>query len=362
MLPAWGARAALGVAKQIMRISEHILRGSFRLASKILYGSDMHVDWAYERMQRFGTCASLAGNLALFYSGRPRIYRIISVVIEPVFGCNLRCKTCWGTLPLEGLRPHLMPWDLYRKVIDQIPGYVETVTFSLLGEPLLHPQLPEMIDYAADSGKRPILFTNGTLLKDERLAAIAQTKLAVLNVSVEVDQAEGRRVRGIDQAQIRENVRAFAEATNGKVQVKLSLTAHEGNVTKVGQVADDWGELITGMKVSPMISFNGTMQPRLCMEPWRGNINVFTNGVVSPCCVDCWSSLKIGNVNEQRLEEILHGQAYRDLLARFLAGSVPDTCARCTEFVDPRIPKRAPRRAIGKSRATSAETTPGGES
>ena len=140
-----------------MLFSEPVLRLAYRLASRLLYRSGAHADWAYEKMQRPGTIFALAMNLAYFYLERPRIHRIISVMVEPVFGCNLRCSTCWGVLEFEGRRPPLMDWDLFRKVVDQTPEYVETLTFSLMGEPLLHPRLHEMID----RDRRPRLRQSG---------------------------------------------------------------------------------------------------------------------------------------------------------------------------------------------------------
>ncbi len=327
-----------------MPVSEPILRSAFRLASKLIYGNEIHADWAYEKMQRPGTCLSVALNMACFHLRRPRIHRMISLVVEPVFGCNLRCKTCWGAVDLAGRRPHLMPWDLYRKVVDQTPDHVETITYSLLGETLLHPQIHEMIDYAAEGGLRPILFTNGTLLDEERSARLAASKLSVLNVSVEVDDALARDVRGTDQQAIRRNVERFASLKRPETEIKLSIVAHGGNVDRLDAVWEDWGHLVEHVKISPMISYNGQCMPRLCMEPWRGNFNVFTNGHVSPCCVDCWAALTIGDLNDQDFGDIIEGPAYRDLLARFLAGEIPPFCCTCTEFTHPRIPRRAPRR------------------
>ena len=331
-----------------MRLREYILRGAFRVASRRVYGNDRHADWAYEKMQRPRTCLSLAMNLAYYTLRKPRIHRIISLVLEPVFGCNLRCKTCWGALDLAGRRPRLMPWDLFRKAADQTPDYVETITFSLLGETLLHPQLPEMIDYAADRGKRAILFTNGTLLTDDLLTRIARSKLSVLNVSVDVDDETAREVRGTDQGAIRRNVERFIAAKRPETDVKLSLVVHAGNVERLDGVPQMWDGLVEHVKISSMISFDGEYSPHLCMEPWRGNLNVFTSGQVSPCCVDCWAALTIGNLNDQDLDEIIRGPAYRELLARFLDGDPPESCCRCTEYADPRIPVRAPRQPLAR--------------
>jgi len=246
-----------------------------------------------------------------------------------------------------------MPWELFRKAVDQTPGYVETITLSLIGEPLLHPQIHEMIDYIAERGKRAILFTNGTLLGGERLVRIARSRLSVLNVSVEVDDQTAREIRGADQQVIRRHVEEFVAAKRSETEVKLSVVAHRGNVDRLDRLRQDWGDLIGHIKVSPVMSFKGDTPPGQCMEPWRGNLNVFTNGKVSPCCIDWGASLIIGDLNEQNLDEIIQGPAYRELLSRFLAGKSPAFCRTCEEFTDPRVPLRMPRREVVRRASTS---------
>jgi radical SAM protein with 4Fe4S-binding SPASM domain len=80
------------------------------------------------------------------------------------------------------------------------------------------------------------------------------------------------------------------------------------------------------------------------MEPWRGNINIFTDGTVSPCCLDAFVDLSIGNLNTEPLADILKGEAWRELLRSTLAGNAPERCSRCSEFSDVGTPKRAPKR------------------
>ena len=328
-----------------MSLEERLLRFSFRVASRILYGSGAHADWAYEKMHRLRTCRALAMNLAYFYLRIPKIHRIVTVMVEPVFGCNLRCKTCWGVLDLEGRRPYLMEWDLFCKFVDQIPDSVESITFSLMGEPLLHPRLHEMIDYAADRGLRTVLFTNGTLLEGDNIARIVNSSLAILNVSIEADAKNAHDMRGIDLDVLRNNIEAFIAAKRPETEVKLSLVAHPGNIELVPKVADQWRDLVEHIKISPQLGLVETPgPPPLCMEPWRGNLNFYTNGAVSPCCCDWYTELTIGNMRSQDLSEIIHGEAYRDLLRGFLAGNVPEVCTRCKEFTMEDVPLRLRKR------------------
>ena len=320
------------------------MRGAFWTASRILYGSPAHADWAYEKIQRPVTCVRVFANVLSYYlrSTRPPIP--FSATVEPVFGCNLRCKTCWGGLNLEGLRPPLMPFALYESAIKQMPRSVESITFTMLGEPLLHPELDEMIRLAADHGFRTVLFSNGILLQGEKAEMLSRASLDVLNISVETSREQSLAVRGADLDAIRENARAFAAMKSPQTEIKLSVVAHEGNVAEIPRVLDDWKGIATHLKVSPRMSMDVPGPVRVCMEPWRGNINIFTDGSVSPCCIDAFVDLPIGNLNDQPLADILRSDAWREILRRTLAGNPPERCVRCGEYSGGGMPKRAPKR------------------
>jgi len=122
-----------------------------------------------------------------------------------------------------------MAWDTFARVVDHTPASVETLTFSLAGEPMLHDGLGQMIEYAHQADVRVVLATNGTLLTGERLEELARSPLAVVNVSVETDAKTAREVRGIDLEVIRQNIRDFVARKRPTTDVKLALVAHAKN-------------------------------------------------------------------------------------------------------------------------------------
>lgn len=331
-----------------MSLSAHMLRSAFWLTSRVIFGNGDHADWMYEKMQRPSSIWLTAMNLVHYWSGKPSIAGLTSVVVEPTYGCNLRCKTCWGRMPYRRTRPPRMPWDTFQRTVDTLPSTVETITFSLAGEPTLHDELGRMIAYVDQAGVRPILATNGTLLKDERLEMIAESPLRVVNVSVETDPEMAREIRGIEIDEIRENIRQLVRRKKPQLEVKLALVAHERNAERIAQVRKDWADLIDYVKVSPVFEFNGQDNTRVCMELWRGNFNVLTNGAVMPCCVSIFGGdpgdLVIGNVNDEGIDEIATGPRFRQLLQDTLDGKPPVLCRSCSEFHAPTIPRRAPQR------------------
>lgn len=327
-----------------MKFSEPIFRSVCWAASRLFYGSDKQADWIYEKMHRPGTYFRETMNILYFLTKRPAVFQPIALVLEPVYGCNLRCTYCWGNFGPEftGQRPQFMSWEIFQKAVDQSPPSVETVSLGFLGETLMHPRIHEMIDYIAARGLRPTLFSNCTLLKGEVLERLARSRLAVLNVSVEPDIETAARFRGVDLLELRENVKRFLALKRPETEVKLSLVAHPGNVDKIAKGGEEWKGLIQRTKLSPIISRDGSRTTRTCIEPWRGSISVLTSGQVSPCCLDIYSGVMIGDLANQSLADIIRGPAFRDLLQRFVKGDLPETCKHCAEFKAPGVPRRVP--------------------
>ena len=76
--------------------------------------------------------------------------------------CNLRCAFCPGTRREPGF---LTP-EQFRQLAGRLRPHTEYLYLHLMGEPLLHPELEEILRHAGTLGFRVILTTNGTLLAE----------------------------------------------------------------------------------------------------------------------------------------------------------------------------------------------------
>ena len=80
--------------------------------------------------------------------------------IEITNVCNLNCDFC----PKHRRAARKMSFDEFDLITDKIRGRVIFLYFHLMGEPLLHPLLPDFIRMAREKGFRTVLTSNGTLL------------------------------------------------------------------------------------------------------------------------------------------------------------------------------------------------------
>ena len=98
---------------------------------------------------------------------RSRIY------IEITNRCNLSCDFCPGTRR----PPRTMTPAEFRALAQKLRGETGYLYLHVLGEPLLHPQLPELLAIAGELGFRVCLVTNGTLLSRQRDALLGADAL-----------------------------------------------------------------------------------------------------------------------------------------------------------------------------------------
>jgi MoaA/NifB/PqqE/SkfB family radical SAM enzyme len=100
--------------------------------------------------------------------------------------CNLRCPACpTGTASL-GRAGEDLDYGLFCRTVDSLRGSLLFMLFWDWGEPFLHPQLPEMIRYAGQSGIRTVISTNGNVVySPAKLEELVRAKPSVVIVCVD---------------------------------------------------------------------------------------------------------------------------------------------------------------------------------
>lgn len=190
-----------------------------------------------------------------------RYHEAVAPVLSPVVGngpvclylettnrCNLLCTTCPRTFA-ELEPPADMSWELFTKIVDQVPEIARVVLHGV-GEPMLVKDLPRMVRYLKARGAYVLFNTNGTVLTAKRGQELADAGLDELRVSL--DAADARTfvaIRGKDYFnRIVRNVRAFTEmqarANLQRPRVSLWLTGLKETVSQLPrfvQVAHEIG-------------------------------------------------------------------------------------------------------------------------
>ena len=61
---------------------------------------------------------------------------------------------------------------MFRSIVEQVAPLTDLVCFHLMGDPLVHPQLAEMIGICDEYEANIFLVTNGVLLRPEKYALL----------------------------------------------------------------------------------------------------------------------------------------------------------------------------------------------
>ena len=92
--------------------------------------------------------------------------------------CNLNCKFC--TSPRRNKT--MLSLDDYKNIVNKINGYAKELYLHVLGEPLVHTYIFEMIDYDKDYFNVNIT-TNGRLIEKFNNKLI-YAKISKMNISL----------------------------------------------------------------------------------------------------------------------------------------------------------------------------------
>lgn len=77
-----------------------------------------------------------------------------------------------------------MPLDLFHKIIRQVAPLTEQVCFHLMGDPLVHPKLSEMIEICNEHDVKIFFVTNGVLLREKHTELLLNPAFRQVNFSL----------------------------------------------------------------------------------------------------------------------------------------------------------------------------------
>ncbi len=148
--------------------------------------------------------------------------------------CNLRCVHCYADSHAERY-PGELTWEQCCSVIDDLADYKVNALLLSGGEPLLHPQLPQLLRRATEKGLKVTISTNGTRITPEYARMFKELGVAYVGISLDGIGAIHDQFRGVMGA-FDGAIRGFKLCEEVKQKTGLRLTLTRNNVQSMEQI------------------------------------------------------------------------------------------------------------------------------
>ena len=264
------------------------------------------------------------------------------VYVEITNQCNATCSFCPGTVR----PPRRMSMEEFRLIADRLQGVTKYLYYHLMGEPLTHPQLPDMLRYARSLGYKSAITTNGKLLPimGEKILDAGVYKV---NISIHSFE-DGTREQHIAYLNSCMDFADQASKAGTLVVFRLWNKGYDAgrNIDTVAlmhqRFTGEWGEGARGTKVQDRFYLEYGERfawPDMAAEEQeegvfcyglRDHFGILCDGRVVPCCLDREGEISPGNIYEQPVHEILANPRVQAMIDGFSNRKpTEELCRRC---------------------------------
>ena len=263
--------------------------------------------------------------------------------------CNLSCSFCAGTKRT----PRQMTKSEFETICKKIKGYTKYIYLHVMGEPLLHNDLSEILETAKKHSLKVCITTNGTLLQEN--GNILLNSNAVHKVSISLHSPEGNGITDFDsylknavefsKAAAEKGIYTVFRLWNGDSSEGLGKNTQNAYIESFlkSSFTKPWQERPKGFRLQKNIFLEYdkvfTWPSESNAEPisegfchgLSSQAAILVDGTVTPCCLDSDGAVSLGNIFESDFSDILNSPLALLIKDSFKSGKVVHSfCQKCT--------------------------------
>ncbi len=289
----------------------------------------------------------------------------LSVSIEPTTSCNLRCPECPSGLRSFTRPTGMLEENMFEQTIDELSSTLTYLLFYFQGEPYLHPQFLELVNYAAKKKIYTATSTNAHYLSDENARKTVESGLDRLIISIDgttQETYESYRAGG----KLEKVIEGTKNIIKWKKQLKsktphvifqfLVVKPNEHQIEEVYSLAKKLGVDEVGLKTAQIYDYeNGSelipeqdkysrykkhtdgrysiknKMLNQCWKMWHSCV-ITWDGKVVPCCFDKDAHYQLGDVSKTSFESLWKSEPYNVFRKSLLKSrNEIEMCKNCTE-------------------------------
>jgi radical SAM protein with 4Fe4S-binding SPASM domain len=255
------------------------------------------------------------------------------------------------------IRPKgMMELKTFEKVISQVSKITRLVTFHLMGEPLVHPELQTFLDICEEKKLKVFFVTNGVLLKEPSVLLHPAIQQVSFSLHSYTDNFPGKdpvpylnRIFDFTELAFKERPTLFinyrlwnlnskrATAENNEIffqaiekRFQVIVPRNWDYQFKKNLVLKNYLSLHFDTEFTwpephlPMLGESGTCYGL------RSHFGVLVDGTVVPCCLDKEGNIPLGNLTTEPLEAILSSPRAKAMVQGFRNRQLQEElCKRC---------------------------------
>jgi heme b synthase len=151
--------------------------------------------------------------------------------------CNLNCRHCRAAAergPYEGE----LTLEEIKRVLDNIAEHFNPIMILTGGEPMLRPDLLDIVRYTKERGLRPVMATCGTLLTEEWARRLKDAGIERISVSIDGPDAESHdRFRGVPGA-FEASMKGLDAARTAGLEFQVNTTITRLNMADIEAILE----------------------------------------------------------------------------------------------------------------------------
>lgn len=256
--------------------------------------------------------------------------RFKKIYIEITNRCNLNCSFC-GKNKRDYRDMSLLEFEL---VINKIKKYTDYIYLHVKGEPLLYSNLDSLLSICDNTNIKVNITTNGVFLKEKLSVLINHFCIRQINISLHSENNKKNYF-----------LEVFSSGKILSTKMFISYRIWDLKEYKLNKKSTEIvNKIIEFYNLSPVIvdKLYNDKNIKIASNTFVNKENIFTwpdvdndilvdgfcyglkthiailsNGDIVPCCLDANGEIKLGNIFEDSLDDVLNGDIYKSLLKSF---------------------------------------------
>ncbi|MGM9834155.1 MAG: radical SAM/SPASM domain-containing protein [Bacilli bacterium] len=254
------------------------------------------------------------------------------IYVEITNICNLNCSFC----PNHKRDKKFLSVEDFKTLLNKIEKHTKYLYFHIMGEPLMHPYINDLINEASKKFKVNIT-TNGYLIKK------IENNKNIRQINISLHSYNENNGKSLDDYM--QDIFDVADkiSKNTYINYRLWTNFSEKNAI-VNKLRNKYMAEITNSHIKlddniyldfdeafiwPSLDNEDYGEKGTCLGT-RNHIGILVDGTIVPCCLDNNGIINLGNIYKQNLDDIISSKQFLNIRNGFLNNKkVCELCRKC---------------------------------